>query len=162
VDFGQISKVKEYNSLLGACNTFNFPKPVVVDVNGFGSLIKSGLTDRELDVFRDAFTPNRNLLFLVAASALGAQRGCFNLVLGFLDEGSALFPDQTDAFLSSAQSALSESLGIKVRIYCPLRDFSKQAVVRLASQLGVEQYYSCHAGGQEPCGRCIACLEYGD
>lgn len=78
---------------------------------------------------------------------------------GLLTEESAIFPDQTDVFLRTAEEMLSISLGVSIRVICPLRDFTKADVVRTAAEIGIERHYSCHAGGQ-PCGRCIACLEY--
>jgi 7-cyano-7-deazaguanine synthase len=134
--------------------------PLVLDVSGFGAAIRTGLTDSERHVVEDAFTPTRNLLFITLAAAVGYQKGARNIVMGFLTEESAIFPDQTENFLKVAESAVSAALGTEFRITCPLRDFRKSEVVALAGNLGVTSYYSCHAGGPLPCGVCIACREY--
>jgi len=56
------------------------PSPEVAELSGFGKLIRSGLTDRGLRVLEDAYTPGRNMLFLLTAAAyaerLGAEAGC--------------------------------------------------------------------------------------
>lgn len=162
VDFGQLARKREIDSLRLACRQFGFPAPLKMKVKGFGSLIRTGLTDPNLRVNEDAFTPNRNLLFLTLATSVGFQKGCRNVVVGFLDEKSAIFPDQTDDFLRAAEAAISASLGSAIEVFCPLRNLTKRDVVKLASELGVAHYYSCHLGSDEPCGRCIACLEYGE
>jgi len=37
--------------------------------------------------------------------------------------------------------------------------FNKGDVIKLAKKRNIVGTYSCHAGGKEPCGRCISCLE---
>ncbi|MGO8908998.1 MAG: 7-cyano-7-deazaguanine synthase [Bradyrhizobium sp.] len=160
INYGQRNYEREWGALSAACNFHKFPKPVKFDFPSFGSVIKSGLTDPTLRVNEDAFTPNRNLLFLVLGGAVAHSRGVRNIVLGFLTERSAIFPDQTDRFLESAQLALADSLGSQIEIHCPLRDVTKQDVVKLAKARGISDFYSCHSGTEVPCGKCIACLEY--
>jgi len=160
VDYGQINKRLEFGALSDAASIHGFPAPIAVDVSGFGKVIRTGLTDPGKRVNEDAFTPNRNLLFVTIGSAVAFSRGINNVVLGLLSEQTAIFPDQTDSFLTLANSAISESLGHSTRIICPLRDYEKADVVRLAGELGIRRYYSCHSGTEVPCGKCIACLEY--
>ena len=160
VNYGQLNCKKEWRSLASACKLYGFKDPVVFDVSGFGTVIKTGLTDRTLRVNEAAFTPNRNLLFFTLASLLAFFKGVTNIVVGFFAERSAIFSDQTDRFLRSVESTLAESLGSKIRIHSPLRDFTKRDVVLMAKSRGLTSYYSCHAGTDEPCGKCIACLEY--
>lgn len=160
IDYGQRNRKREYASLLSNIKQSRFPNPVVMNVSGFGKVVRTGLTDSDKRVLEDAFTPNRNLLFLVLASAVGQTRGISQVVLGFLTEESAIFPDQTDQFLRQAEIAITQSLGYRVAVTTPLRDFTKQKVVELAGALGIESAYSCHAGLEIPCGKCIACLEY--
>jgi 7-cyano-7-deazaguanine synthase len=160
VNYGQRNHDKEWRALSLACETGGFDMPVVFDIAGFGSIIKTGLTDASYRVNEDAFTPNRNLLFLTLASSLAFARGVQNVVIGFLSERTAIFPDQSDVFLRTAQFALSESLGINIYVHCPLREFTKADVVQLAQARGIQSFYSCHLGSDEPCGKCIACLEY--
>jgi 7-cyano-7-deazaguanine synthase len=160
VNYGQINCAKELGSLLAACEKYDFPEPVIFNVSGFGAIIRSGLTDSSLRVNEDAFTPNRNMLFLLLASSLAYSKGIRNIVLGFLAERTTIFSDQTDQFLRSVEAAITQSLGVQIFIHSPLRPFTKQNVVALAKERNILDYYSCHLGTDEPCGKCIACLEY--
>jgi 7-cyano-7-deazaguanine synthase len=160
VNYGQKNLERELGSLIRNTHEQNFFEPVVIDISGFGKVIRTGLTDPNKKVFEEAFTPNRNLLFLTLGASVAFSKGASSLVVGLLSERSAIFPDQTDRFLSAAQSAIGESLGVAIRIVCPLRDMVKDDVVRLSDELGIKHSYSCHSGTPEPCGKCIACLEY--
>lgn len=160
INYGQRNLQQEFRSLTTNLRESKFSRPVVVDVSGFGKVVKTGLTDSTKRVLEDAFTPNRNLLFLVLAASVAYSRGISAIVLGYLSEKTAIFPDQTDRFLSVASDAIKESLGAEMSIVCPLREMSKRDVVRLSKKIGIKRSYSCHSGTSRPCGRCIACLEY--
>jgi 7-cyano-7-deazaguanine synthase len=160
IDYGQRNREREFHALELNLRDARFAQPVVIDVSGFGKVIRSGLTDTSLRVFEDAFTPNRNLLFLTLAASVAHTRAISTIALGFLSESTAIFPDQTDVFLEKAENAIGESLGVDFRIVKPLRDFTKANVVELAKMLGISSTYSCHLGEVVPCGECIACKEY--
>ena len=160
INYGQRNLKREFGSLNGNLKSAKFPSAQVMNISGFGKVIRTGLTDRNKRVLEDAFTPNRNLLFLTLAASVAYSHGISSVVLGFLSEKTAIFPDQSDQFLDSAAAALRESLGVNFHIICPLRDMTKPDVVRLSKALGVKSAYSCHSGSAKPCGKCIACLEY--
>ena len=86
IDYGQRNKDRELSSLREGARRWAFLEPVVLDVSGYGKIIRTGLTDETKDVYGDAFTPNRNLFFIVLASAYAFTRGVRNVVLGFLSE----------------------------------------------------------------------------
>jgi 7-cyano-7-deazaguanine synthase len=159
VNYGQRGHAREWDALLTSCGANQFHAPVRFDFPSFGAVIRTGLTDDRLRIHEDAFTPTRNLLFLVLAASVAASKGVANIVIGLLAERTAIFPDQSDRFLKAAENAISEGLGISMRVHCPLRDMTKKDVVALAAKKGVSGY-SCHAGTDPPCGKCIACLEY--
>ncbi|WP_352498517.1 7-cyano-7-deazaguanine synthase [Mesorhizobium sp. M0030] len=161
INYGQRAYQRESENLLAVCKKLQLPKPHIMDISGFGLTIRSGLTDPDLDVKDDAFTPNRNLLFLICASAYAYLNGASSVVIGFLSARTTIFPDQTDEFLLAAREAIRQSLGRPIEIRTPLRSFSKNQVLELGRKIGILSYYSCHAGTEHPCGRCIACLEYG-
>jgi 7-cyano-7-deazaguanine synthase len=160
VNYGQRNFDREWSALLTACEKGHFSRPVKFDVPAFGEVIRSGLTDPTLRVNEDAFTPNRNLLFLLLGASVAYTRGIPNIALGLLAERTTIFPDQSDKFLGLAEEALQASLGAKIVIHAPLRDFTKKDVVEIANQRKITNFYSCHAGTELPCGKCIACLEY--
>lgn len=160
IDYGQRSRERELAACKRAMASLDLPEPAVAALDGFGKLIRSGLTDPSQRVLEDAFTPGRNLLFLLTASAHAFQVGADAISIGLLNEDVSLFPDQTMHFLGQAEQMLSLALGRTIRVLAPLSNFHKVDVVALAQAHGIKDTYSCHAGGPEPCGNCIACNEF--
>jgi 7-cyano-7-deazaguanine synthase len=160
VNYGQRSLKRELAACRRSMRHNRLPAPAVASIPGFGTLIRSGLTDRTLHVMEDAFTPGRNLLFLLLGAAYAYEVGANAVTIGLLNERMSLFPDQTSHFIATAESMLSECMGRPIRVLTPLGDFTKHDVVRLARKKKIEGTYSCHVGGEVPCGRCIACREF--
>ena len=160
IDYGQRSCGLELAACRRAMSFLGVPDPEVAALGGYGALIRSGLTDSSLHVIDDAFTPGRNLLFLLIASAYAYQVDADGVAIGLLNESTSLFPDQTSMFLNEAEGIVSLTLGRDVKFLAPLSDFYKQEVVALAATRGISNTYSCHVGGEKPCGECIACKEF--
>lgn len=160
VDYGQRSRDRELASCRRAMVDLNLPEPKLADLSGFGELIRTGLTDPNLHIVDDAFTPGRNMLFLLTAAAYAYQVDADAISIGLLHESTTLFPDQTPAFLDDAEGMISRCMGKSIRVLAPLAAFHKVDVVALAKQKGIENTYSCHVGGEKACGECIACNEY--
>ena len=160
VDYGQRARDKELDACRGVLARLHLPAPAVANLDGFGSLIRSGLTDPALDVVDDAFTPGRNLLFLLVAASYAHQRGADAVSIGLLHEDTSLFPDQTKAFLADSQAVIRSCMGRDIRVIAPLSNFQKIEVVELALEKGIVGTYSCHLGLEEACGVCIACKEF--
>jgi 7-cyano-7-deazaguanine synthase len=131
-----------------------------MSLSGFGQVISSGLTNQQMHVKNDAFTPGRNLMFLLMGSAYAYQLGVSSVSIGLLAEKFSLFPDQKPPFLAQAETTISAAMGREIKILTPLIEFGKEDVVRLAQAKGITGTYSCHTGNLEPCGRCIACIEF--
>ena len=108
----------------------------------------------------DAFTPGRNLMFLLVGAAYAYKKNADGVAIGLLHESTSLFPDQTSSFLSHAEAVVSEALGRPLKIVAPLSGFVKRDVIALAEAKGIKMTYSCHVGGPRPCGNCIACREF--
>jgi 7-cyano-7-deazaguanine synthase len=159
VDYGQLAKDKELASCRDVHKKLHLPKPEVIRVPGFGRTIPCGLTNSSLDVNIDAFLPNRNLLFLVLAASYAYTKQAGTVAIGFVDEKSHLFPDQTKIFIRKTSSLISLSLGYPISIVAPLIDTPKSAVIQLAKSKGINRTYSCHTGNARPCGKCISCIE---
>jgi 7-cyano-7-deazaguanine synthase len=159
IDYGQRAADKEWETCKNVHQKFNLPEPVKMDLSGFGRIIITGLTSPDLDVRKEAFTPGRNLMFLLMGSAYAYQVGAPAVSIGLLLENFSLFPDQRSNFIAQAESTISTALGRPIKILTPLFDFGKADVIKLASEKGVSGTYSCHAGNEQPCGRCISCLE---
>ncbi len=160
IDYGQRAAHKEWETCKLVHETLGLPSPVRMDLSGFGHVIASGLTRKELDVKDDAFTPGRNLMFLLMGSAFAYQQGASAVAIGLLAEEFSLFPDQSPQFVEQAETTIAAAMGRQIKVLMPLIEFGKADVVRLAQAKGITGTYSCHTGNSEPCGRCIACLEF--
>jgi 7-cyano-7-deazaguanine synthase len=160
IDYGQRAARKEWETCKLVHDTLGLPPPTRMDLSGFGRVIASGLTRTELDIKDDAFTPGRNLMFLLMGSAYAYQQGTSSVAIGLMAEEFSLFPDQKPTFVAQAEICISAAMGRQIKVLTPLIEFGKADVVRLAEAKGITGTYSCHAGNSEPCGRCIACLEY--
>jgi 7-cyano-7-deazaguanine synthase len=160
IDYGQRGARREWEACKRVFKNQQLPQPQRLAIPGFGVTIKSGLTDRNLDVVRDAFLPTRNLMFLVCGAAYAYQRKADTVLIGLLNEATHIFPDQTGEFLRKAEAAVSQTLGRSLKVLAPLSHLRKQEVVALAERHRLRGTYSCHKGTVRPCGRCIACREF--
>jgi len=159
IDYGQICKEKELEACIRFHSKFELPKPKIMNLNGFGKVISSGITNPDLNIKEEAFLPGRNLMFLVAGSAYAYDRKANAVAIGLLSEKNSLFPDQTLDFINMSEKMIGAALGHNIRILTPLMQFSKKNVIDLASKKGISNTYSCHSGNDKPCGKCISCLE---
>lgn len=159
IDYGQRAKDLELAACIRNLEKLGIPAPKVMRLSNFGASVRSGLTNDTLDIVDEVFLPNRNLLFLLAASSYGVQHGASTVAIGLLNEKTHLFNDQTKSFLEKAEALLSLSLGQTTKILAPLMCFDKAMVIKLLEDRSITETYSCHAGGTEACGACVACIE---
>lgn len=160
VNYGQRALNRELAACKLAMKRLGLPEPEIADLSGYGRLIRSGLTDPGLHIIDDAFTPGRNMLFLLTAAAYAHQKNADAISIGLLHESTSLFPDQTSGFLAEAERMIALCMGRTIKVLAPLSSFTKPDVVALAGEKGIEQTYSCHLGEEQPCGNCIACNEF--
>ncbi len=160
IDYGQRAAAREWNACQLVHARLALPAPSKMDLSGFGRVIQSGLTCEEKPLKEEAFTPGRNLIFLVMGAAYAHQVGADAVALGLLSERFSLFPDQRAEFLTASERAICQALGRTIRVLTPLFEFSKADVVKLAAKRGITGTYSCHAGTEAPCGQCVSCLEF--
>jgi 7-cyano-7-deazaguanine synthase len=160
VEYGQRAKDTELKACIKVLESMGINNLEVANLSGFGALIKSGLTDPNLDIIKDAFTPGRNLLFLLTAAAYAYQKNADAISIGLLHESTSLFPDQTSEFLNKAEALIELIMGYKIKVLAPLSDFVKADVIELAKIKGISKTYSCHTGEEVACGKCISCNEF--
>jgi 7-cyano-7-deazaguanine synthase len=117
------------------------------------------------------FVPARNLMFLMAAAALGYRRGILDLVGGMCETDFSGYPDCRDETIQATARALSLGLARETTIHTPLMRLDKAQTWRLAEELGgtrlvdliIGETVTCYAGDLTPhdwgkgCGRCPAC-----
>lgn len=159
IDYGQICSKQEWDTCTSLAKKLNLPKPNKMDLSGFGNLIKSGLTSKDLNINKDAFLPCRNLLFLLAGVSFAYQNKFNSIAIGLLSEESHLFPDQTSKFTKEAEQLFNSIIFDDVNIITPLIDYSKADVLTLCKQRGISGTRSCHNSTSKPCGICISCEE---
>ena len=158
INYGQLAFEREWEACQSVAYYLSIDKPLCIDLSGFGMKIKSGLTSTDIDV-ADPYLPNRNLLFLLVASSYAVSANISHVAIGLLS--SHVFPDQTRQFINSAAVALRTSLGSDLTILTPLIGLNKLDMLRLVQHHNFPKQltYSCHTGDENPCGRCISCLE---
>ncbi len=159
IDYGQLGVEKEWEACQRLHAYFGLPKVIRMDLAGFGRTIPSGLTDKNLRINEDAFLPGRNLLFALAGAAHAFKIQADSIALGLLDPEDHLFPDQTREFVEECERMIEVAMGKSISVLTPLIEFSKSDVLAMAAARGLQDAYSCHAGGDTPCGVCIACVE---
>ena len=54
---------------------------------------------------------------------------------------------------------IETAMGKRINVLTPLIEFSKGDILLMARARGLSGTYSCHAGGDTPCGICVACKE---
>lgn len=159
IDYGQLSMKQEWKACRAVHGRYSLPEPILMNLCGFGQVIRSGLTDPHARLNEDAFLPGRNLLFLLVGASYAYRVKASGVAIGLLSEEYRLFPDQTTSFLEQCEALLRLTLGYRVQVVAPLMRLSKLDVLELARVRGFEGTYSCHSGKNEPCGVCISCRE---
>jgi 7-cyano-7-deazaguanine synthase len=160
IDYGQRASTREWLTCRKVHAHLKLPSPVRMNLSGFGHVIVSGLTSKTKHLRDDAYTPGRNLLFVVCGGAYAQQVSAGSVAIGLLSEKFSIFPDQRQGFVAAAEQAIAAALGKRIQVLTPLSEFTKADVVRIAKSKGITGTYSCHAGNQRPCGKCIACREF--
>ena len=159
VDYGQLCRDAEWRACLAVHRKLDLPEPKLMDIRGFGKLISSGLTNPKVRLNEDAFLPGRNLLFLLVGASYAYQTNSNAIAIGLLNEKDHLFPDQTKNFIKKAESVLNVAMERRIEVLTPLIQFSKKDVMILSRVRHIKKTYSCHAGVNPPCGKCVSCLE---
>ena len=159
INYGQLSIDREYSSYLKVCNYLGLV-PVLIDISNFGSFVKSGITNKNLNVVDEAFLPNRNLLFLTLAASYAFQNDIYNVAIGIIE--NPIFSDQTLKFLDAAETCVKESLEVDLKLLFPLKELNKLDIYKLAykHRIPLDIIYYCHVGDSEPCNNCLACKEH--
>lgn len=112
----------------------------------------------ENDPDESVYLPGRNLLLLAKGAVFCSLSNLSMLLVGTL-QGNP-FPDARPEFFSEMARASSLGLGREFQIIAPLRNLTKEAVIRLAAEAPLELSFSCiHPQDGQHCGRCNKCGE---
>ena len=119
-----------------------------------------------------SFVPGRNILFLVAAAALGWRRNVRHLIGGMCETDFSGYPDCREVSVAAINQAIDLGMDAQFVIHTPLMHIDKQQTWALAESLGgkplvdliVEETVTCYEGNRERrhgwgfgCGTCPAC-----
>lgn len=96
IDYGQRCIEEEWKACCEVHRKLANITPVRMDLSGFGKVILSGLTSELYDIKIDAFTPCRNLFFLVSAAAYAFQLKVDTVSIGLLNEKLGLVTISTN------------------------------------------------------------------
>jgi 7-cyano-7-deazaguanine synthase len=132
----------------------------------------SALTDDRLEVPRKfgetaipvTYVPGRNLLFLSIAASYAEVTGAEAVYIGVNALDYSGYPDCRPEFISGMEKVVALATkagaeGKRLRIQTPLLHWSKAAIIREGTRLGVPYHLttSCYNGGEEACGECDSC-----
>lgn len=109
----------------------------------------------------DTVVPGRNLLLIGVGVARAQVHGAGLLFFGAhaTDAYRRQFPDCTIDFFTPLGAAIR--VAYDVRLSVPFLGYYKSDIARLGKALGAPLHlsWSCYKGGEEPCGKCQACVE---
>lgn len=106
------------------------------------------------------WVPNRNGLFLNVAASFAEPLGAEVLITGFNAEEGVTFPDNSAAFVRSADDFFWFSTLKKIRVVSYTLAWSKKEIAAKAKSLGltIGDVWFCYEGGPSPCKSCESCL----
>lgn len=109
------------------------------------------------------YVPFRNGLFLSAAASIALSNGCGEIYYGAHSDDAAgnAYPDCSQAFNDSINSAIYIGSGNQLKVVAPFVGLTKADVVKTGLELNVpyELTWSCYEGHEKPCGVCGTCRD---
>ena len=144
ISFGQPASEHEQAAAERVARHFDVPL-TVLHWSGSGGFMAGEI------IGRNAF------LFLGALIETGKNKGI--LATG-IHSGTPYF-DCSQTFLSSLQTVFDGYCDGRVQLAAPFLEWSKQQVFEFCESEGVpiDLTYSCESGTDQPCGRCLSCLD---
>ena len=128
INYGQLSFKKEYESYVKICDFFKL-KPEIINLSEYGKIIQSGITSKNLNIYDDAFLPNRNLLFLLIGSSYAFNNDIYVVSIGLIK--NPIFPDQTKTFLGKAERQSVTLTNVPVLIALSKKGFEDETDITL-------------------------------
>jgi 7-cyano-7-deazaguanine synthase len=173
VRYGQIH-AREIESARRVAAALGFDRHIELDVDlkAFGGSALTGdgeiPKDRAFDAtgIPSTYVPARNTVFLSLALAWAEVLAADRIVIGVNALDYSGYPDCRPEFIAAFEylASLATRVGVEgraVRIWAPLQQLGKAAIVRLGVELGLDfgLTTSCYdpAPDGAPCGRCDSC-----
>lgn len=146
---------------------------IIVKLPHYSLLSASALLSSEMDLSNyshdgvpQTYVPMRNLIFISIASAFADEKSIQNIAIGVHALDSP-YPDCRPEFITSAEAAINAGSSYvfktkrRISIFAPFLGMTKAEIANLGKSLKVpfEMTYSCYAGTEPPCGKCLACMQ---
>jgi len=167
-DYGQRAARREREASAKIARHFRIPHRVI-EIPWLAALTSTALVNRRARLplremsersAKAVWVPNRNGVFIEIAAAHAESRGAQRLITGFNKEEAATFPDNSAAYVSAVNYALSFSTANGVRVVSYTGALDKKAIVALGRRLDapLKDIWPCYEGGKRWCGECESCL----
>ena len=167
-DYGQRAAKRERAASGRIAKHYKIPHKVVA-IPWLAELTGTALVNRraklplnEMSVrsAKAVWVPNRNGVFIEIAAAHAESLGAQRLITGFNKEEAVTFPDNSPAYVSAVNYALSYSTANGVRVVSFTGNLEKKGIVNLGRRLNAPLNYiwPCYEGGKRWCGECESCL----
>jgi len=167
-DYGQRAAKRERAASAKIAKHYRVP-PKVVAIPWLAELTGTALVNRratlplnEMSVrsAKAVWVPNRNGGFIEIAAAHAESLGARRLITGFNKEEAVTFPDNSPAYVSAINYALSYSTANGVRVVSFTGNLEKKGIVNLGRRLNapLKDIWPCYEGGKRWCGECESCL----
>ena len=137
---------------------------------GDGEIRKSAVAELDASTtgssIPSTYVPARNTVLLSLALAWAEVLGAERIVIGVNALDYSGYPDCRPEYIAAFEymASLATKAGVEgrpLRIWAPLQQLSKAAIIRLGLELGVDYglTHSCYdpGPGGRPCGRCDSC-----
>jgi len=156
---------RELDSAKRICELTNVPHEILQ----IPALTGSALTfDKDVphghyeeESMKDTVVPNRNMVMLAHAASTAIARGHDNVAYGCHHGDHAIYPDCRAEFVAAMSQAFALCDWKEIKLLTPFLTWDKGAIARRGAELEVpfELTWTCYEGGEEPCGKCGACVE---
>ena len=169
-DYGQRHK-KELHCAAECAERLGVPH-LLLDISSLGRLLSgSALTDAVAvpeghyaeATMKSTVVPNRNVVMLAMAFAVGAARGAEAIAAAVHGGDHFIYPDCRPEFVEAFQQMEDLALAgvARLTLRTPFVHASKADIVTVGARLAVpfEKTWSCYQGGDHHCGRCGTCVE---
>jgi len=167
-DYGQRAAKRERAASAKIAKHYRVPHKVVA-IPWLAELTGTALVNRratlplnEMSVrsAKAVWVPNRNGVFIEIAAAHAESLGARRLITGFNKEEAVTFPDNSPAYVSAINYALSYSTANGVRVVSFTGNLEKKGIVNLGRRLNapLKDIWPCYEGGKRWCGECESCL----
>lgn len=127
-----------------------------------GDSVKIDDRSASLKSAKSVWVPNRNGILLNIAAGFAESLSADSVIPGFNIEEAQTFPDNTNQFLKTLDSAWEYSTANQVKARCYSTALSKTEIVADGIKIGLpfSELWPCYLDDEEWCGECESCLRF--